>query len=75
MSDELPRIFTSPRVISPDDGITIRRASRSGFVIEIVEGGHRETAACTNLADLLEWVRTELSDHAAPQRSGFFGRK
>lgn len=74
MSDELPRIF-SARVLSPDDGITIRRATRSGFMVEVVEGGERETVACSNLADLLEWLRGELADHAAPQRSGFFSRK
>jgi len=61
-------------VISPDDGITIRRATRSGFMVEVVEGGHRETVACSNLADLLEWIRGELADQAAPQKGGFFRR-
>lgn len=73
MTDELPRIF-SARVISPDDGITIRRATRSGFMVEVVEGGQRETVACSNLADLLEWIRGELADQSQPQRGGFFRR-
>lgn len=74
MSDDLPRILTNPRVISPDDGITIRRATRSGFMVDVMDGGHRETVACSNLADLLEWLRGELADHSPPQKSGFFRR-
>lgn len=75
MSDtELPRIFTQPRMMQPSDGITIRRATRSGFLVEIVDGGNRETVACSNLADLLEFVRTELSDQPPASKAGFFRR-
>lgn len=43
-------------------------------MVEVVEGGQRETVACSNLADLLEWIRGELADQSQPQKGGFFRR-